>query len=133
MKRDNTPGEWQEEVNQWGGKRRFRMVGGIKEYEMQIKTAGGASVPESRLNEYNRKNSRQYQDQQQKDAFCPFKGSTCRRGECAIFDGQSCKLSQIGKAVTDTQGKSCPFSPYQCRSDCGLYHSGCVLTAERIV
>lgn len=26
------PGEWQEEVNQWGGKRRYRMIGNVKEY-----------------------------------------------------------------------------------------------------
>lgn len=27
------PGEWQEEVNAYGGVKRFRMIGHIKEYE----------------------------------------------------------------------------------------------------
>ena len=34
------PGEWQEEVNQYGGVRRYRMIGNCKEYEMDVTVDG---------------------------------------------------------------------------------------------
>ena len=49
------PGGWQEEVNEWGGVRRFRMIGGIKEYELMITVDGGIKIPESQLEDYNRR------------------------------------------------------------------------------
>lgn len=38
---DAEPGEWQEETNRFGGVRRFRMIGGIKEYECSVRTTNG--------------------------------------------------------------------------------------------
>ena len=40
------PTEWQEEVNQYGGVQRYRMIGGVKEYEMLVKI-DGIEIPQS--------------------------------------------------------------------------------------
>ncbi|MBE7002862.1 MAG: hypothetical protein E7425_01075 [Ruminococcaceae bacterium] len=141
----NNPGEWQEERNQWGGVRRFRMNGKIKEYEPTI-DIDGVEIPESELEDYHRRKHEQTaarieQSRQaalsSKTYACPFRGggNNCKGASCAIFTGDRCALAQIAATATgDTQGKACPFSPYKCRVDCELYKNGCVLTAikERI-
>ena len=48
------PGEWQEEVNQYGGVRRYRMIGNCKEYEMDV-TVDGITIPQSQLEDYHRR------------------------------------------------------------------------------
>lgn len=52
------PGEWQEEVNQYGGVRRYRMIGNCKEYEMDV-TVDGITIPQSQLEDYHRRKKRQ--------------------------------------------------------------------------
>ena len=134
------PGEWQEERNIWGGVRRFRMLGPIKEYEMMV-TVDGIEIPQSELEDYHRRKkereaaaveARKTAPPQPRQLACPFGGGghSCTREKCAIYTGNGCTLAQIAATgTTDTAGKSCPFSPYPCRNDCGLYKNGCVLTA----
>ncbi|MBE7008422.1 MAG: hypothetical protein E7422_04655 [Ruminococcaceae bacterium] len=135
----NNPGEWREERNQWGGVRRFRMVGNVKEYEMMV-SVDGMQIPESELEDYHRhKKEREAAAAELRKAApptrqlaCPFGGGghSCAREKCALFTGDGCTLAQITTGGTgSTAGKSCPFSPYPCRNDCGLYKNGCVLTA----
>ena len=38
---DAEPGEWQEEKNRFGGVRRFRMIGNVREYECEVRTTHG--------------------------------------------------------------------------------------------
>ena len=140
MSKKIIPGEWQTEVNQYGGTRRYRMVGNIKEYEPTV-TINGIEVPQSELAAFHERNKAQTAAQieaskraaqTQKTYACPFNGGnhSCKREKCALYGGDGCTLAQIAaRATTDTAGKSCPFSPYTCRADCGLYKSGCVLTA----
>lgn len=144
MERRNTPpSEWLEEKTFFGGVRRYRWENGVKSYEMMV-TVDGATIPESQLEDYNRRKKEQLAARlEQENATpqgkaCPFNGGghSCNLEKCAVFDGGSCILARIADtAIRDTEGKSCPFSPYQCRPDCGLYKNGCVLTAiqERIV
>jgi len=40
-RKEEEPGEWQEEKNQFGGVRRYRMIGSIKEYETEVTTTHG--------------------------------------------------------------------------------------------
>ena len=129
-------GEWQEEVTQWGGVRRFRMIGGIKEYEMRITVDGGMEIPESQLEDYNRRKKERQETTAPKPVRkeCPFSftGMTheCRREKCAVFYGEACALSSLAAVGTlGTEGKRCPFNPYPCRKDCALYKSGCVIPA----
>lgn len=53
-KKTPIPGEWQEEVNQWGGVRRYRMVGNVKEFETIVTTSYG-DIPQSQLEAYNQR------------------------------------------------------------------------------
>lgn len=48
------PGEWQEEIDKFGGVKRFRMIGHIKEYEPTI-TINGLEIPQSQLADYHRR------------------------------------------------------------------------------
>ena len=66
---DGEPGEWQREPGNFG--RRYRIVGGIKEYEMQIQTAGGM-ITESQLEAENRAVKPQREKPTQRPN-CPFK------------------------------------------------------------
>ena len=142
MSKPIVPGEWQEERNQWGGVRRFRMVGPVKEYEMMV-TVDGMEIPQSELEDYHRRKreaaeaaaeARKTAPPPPRQLACPFGGGghSCTREKCALFTGTGCTLAQITTGGTgSTAGKSCPFSPYACREDCGLYKNGCVLTAFR--
>ncbi len=141
MSKPIVPGEWQEERNPWGGVRRFRMVGPIKEYEMTV-TVDGIEIPQSELEDYHRRKKEREKAAAEvrkaapppRQLACPFGGGghSCTREKCALFTGTGCTLAQITTGGTgSTAGKSCPFSPYTCREDCGLYKNGCVLTAFR--
>lgn len=137
------PGEWQEERNPWGGVRRFRICGGVKEYEAEVLTASGV-IRESELSAHAQREAARIQaeaEEQRKQAtaaalvrHCPFTNSlhsSCKREKCALF-ADGCAISNI---MGDTPSKAasgliCPFSGTTCRTDCALFkNNGCVLTA----
>lgn len=132
------PGEWQTEVNQWGGTRRFRMVGGVKEYELELNTTSGyvsqsklaaqnTEANKMRLEAYRRKEA----EAEAQKRYCPFSSSLhneCSRDKCALFS-TVCVLSRGKTAARDTKGLRCPFNAYMCREKCSLYNNGCLLTA----
>ena len=142
MKNDTTPGEWQTEVNPWGGTHRFRMNGPIKEYEAQV-VIDGVSIPESEVEAYNAR--KREQERQAVEAMkanlqpprktCPFSQAldpVCLGDKCAMFAPGGCTLSRIAAASRNTAGLRCPFNPYPCRESCALYKGGCTYAAERI-
>lgn len=132
------PGEWQREPGAFG--RRYRMVGGIKEYEMEIN-----GVPQSVFFASQKAQKAQQEaarEREQKEAAeraarrrnCPFidsngRNTDCSREACALFIGESCTLARLTPAK-DTEGLQCPFDRYKhkCRKDCALYRNGCTLT-----
>lgn len=134
------PGEWQEEVNQWGGKRRYRMIGNVKEYEMEV-TVDGHTIPQSELTAYHERKKAAEQaraEAEHKRAAtarpprnCPFADgmqTSCTQEKCALYmDG--CTLARLTAAKV-TEGLQCPLSKYKakCRKDCALYNNGCTLT-----
>lgn len=140
MSRHITPGEWQIETNPFGGTRRFRMLGNIKEYEPTVRI-DGIDVPQSELEEFHQRR-REAEERQRAAAtasvmdrpkgICPFKMAknelnvACER-ECAFFGGTSCVLAvTVTQPFRDTQGKPCPVVG-KCRADCTLYANGCKL------
>ena len=134
MHRDQpTPGEWQREPGPFG--KRFRMVGNVKEYEMTVMTSTRGTIPQSQIGE---------SDGQQREprkfvpppppVWCPIMsgGTSCKGEKCALYAGGVCALANHrGDPPADTKGRKCPFNPYQCRDDCGLYRNGCLLTARK--
>lgn len=132
------PGEWQQEPGAFG--RRYRIVGGIKEYEMEIN-----GVPQSVFFASQKAQKAQQEaarEREQKEAAeraarrrnCPFidsngRNTDCSREACALFIGESCTLARLTPAK-DTEGLQCPFDRYKhkCRKDCALYRNGCTLT-----
>ena len=137
------PGEWQEEVNQYGGVRRYRMIGNVKEYEMNV-TVDGITIPQSQLTAYHesKKAAEQARKEAEKNApptpprkNCPFSDgmqTDCKREACAIFLNGGCTIAQISDRppAKATEGLQCPFDRYKrkCRTDCALYKGGCTLT-----
>lgn len=130
--------EWQQEPGLYG--RRYRIVGGIKEYEMDIN-----GVPESVFfaSQKAQKERDAAQREMEKREFlqraalrrnCPFRTgihTDCSREKCALFVSNGCILAQIAsKPAADTAGRQCPFDTYRsnCRQDCALYKGGCALT-----
>lgn len=140
MKNDTTPGEWQTEVNAYGGVRRYRMIGNCKEYEMMV-TVDGISIPESEVSAYHERKRAAEQARMEAEKNrptppppkqCPFVqalDTTCKREKCALFDGKGCTLAPAATAARDTAGLRCPFTSTACRVDCMLYMGGCTLTA----
>ena len=138
------PGEWQEETNQWGGTRRYRMIGGIKEYEPTI-TVDGIEIPQSELTAYHERKKAAEQARREAEKNrpappppknCPLSdgmNTTCTREKCALYmDG--CTLAQISDRppAKATEGLQCPLSKcrHKCRTDCALFNkTGCTLTA----
>lgn len=129
------PGEWQEEVNQWGGVRRFRMVGNVKEYELEVN-----GIPQSRLEEHNKREAERTKARNERDKqraaqwrICPLKvgnmKTACDREGCAFF-GDGCAIPLlIGKPpLRDTEGLRCPISQWKCSKDCAMYDGGCAIT-----
>lgn len=139
------PGEWQEEVNQYGGVRRYRMIGGVKEYEMDV-TVDGITIPQSQLADYHRrkKEAEQARIEAEKNRpappppkNCPLAdgmNTNCTQEKCALFLKGGCTLAQISDRppAKATEGLQCPLSKYKskCRTDCALFNkTGCTLTA----
>lgn len=133
------PGEWQEEINQYGGMRRYRMIGGVKEYEMTV-TVDGIEIPQSELTAYHERKKAAEQARREAEKNrpappppknCPFNDgmqTSCTRDKCALYmDG--CTLARWN-ATKATEGLQCPFSKYRhkCRTDCALYRGGCTFT-----
>ena len=137
--KDEMIGEWQTEVNQWGGVRRYRMVGKIKEYEMMVHTEGG-EIPESQLEEYNRRNREAREKQIANDKgitmpvkICPFKSDLYRRcdGSKCAFYASGCALAHLRTGTPrQTKDLRCPISGSNCGNNCALYANGCALTKE---
>lgn len=135
---NQSQGGWQIEKNQWGGERRFRWVGGIKEYESMIRI-DGIEIPQSELAEYNRRRAEQAkqmmaadQHAQQTHKTCPFK---CAKGsfdtwckhDCAFFHGGGCILATATTRPTeDTRGTSCPIVG-KCNPSCAMFADGCMI------
>lgn len=126
------PGEWQREPGPFG--KRFRMVGNIKEYEMDIN-----GIPESVFHDMKMREKEQaalLEKERQKAVqaarrSCPFAdgaNTDCFREKCAMFlDG--CTIAALTPAK-DTEGLRCPFgrAGRKCNKDCALYSEGCTLT-----
>lgn len=132
-----TPGEWQTDKKG----RRFRKVGNIIEYEMEIYTSG-AVVPQSQMAAHTAQveegKRRRLEEERKKEAEaikvnCPLMSgiqTTCKGEACALFLN-GCALAQLtgGQPAKDTQGLTCPLGQYKtkCRTDCALYKNGCAL------
>ena len=143
--RDPEPGEWQEEVNAYGGVRRFRMVGGIKEYEPTI-IIDGIEIPQSQLEDYHRRR-KEAEERRKAEALeaaknrpeprsCPFINGctiTCRREACKIFFRGKCSLATLADSTgvtieeTPAKGTKCPFSIYGKCDGCALFNGGCAI------
>ena len=131
-------GEWQEERNAFGGVQRYRIIGNVKEYEPELLTSSGISVPQSELEDYRRCNEKAIAAQKESEKNrppqrdCPFRdGITthCKQDECALYYN-GCTLARLNDRppIKDTKGLKCPFNQYTCRPECALYLSGCKLT-----
>ena len=137
---EQEPGEWQQEPGRFG--KRYRMVGGVKEYEMEINGVPESVFFASQKAQKERDEAKYKEDLQNilisKRCNCPFSDSSqnnCKREKCALFIIDSCILAQIGdRPATDTTGKQCPLSreSHQCNADCALYNGGCTLTGIAI-
>lgn len=143
--RDPEPGEWQEEVNAYGGVKRFRMIGQIKEYEPTI-TINGQEIPQSQLADYHRR-QKEAEERRKAEALeaaknrpepksCPFSNgcnNTCQREGCKIFLKGKCSIATIADASgveieeAPAQNSKCPFSIYGRCQGCALFHNGCAL------
>ena len=141
------PGEWQEEIDKFGGVKRFRMIGHIKEYEPTI-TINGLEIPQSQLEDYHR---RQKEAEERRKAAaleelknrpepksCPFSSgnnNTCTREKCSLFLKGKCAIAILadahGTEQTDqteqTQAAKCPFSIYGRCKGCALFNNGCAV------
>ena len=143
---DENPGEWQEEIDKFGGVKRFRMIGHIKEYEPTI-TINGLEIPQSQLEDFHK---RQKEAEERRRAAaeeewknrpparsCPFANgcnNTCTREKCKIFYDGKCSIATVADAVgveieeAPARDKKCPFSIYGKCEGCALYHHGCAIT-----
>lgn len=139
------PGEWQEEVNAYGGVKRFRMIGQIKEYEPTI-TINGLEIPQSQLEDYHRR-QKEAAERRKAEALeaaknrpeprsCPFSNgcnNTCTREGCNIFLKGKCSIATIADASgveieeAPAQNSKCPFSIYGRCQGCALYNKGCAI------
>lgn len=141
------PGEWQEEIDKFGGVKRFRMIGHIKEYEPTI-TINGLEIPESQLADFHKrqKEAEERRKAEQAEALknrpepksCPFSNgcnNTCKREGCKIFLNGKCAIAAIADATgaeieetPATDKARCPFSIYGHCEGCALYNHGCAVT-----
>ena len=140
------PGEWQEEVNAYGGVQRFRMIGGIKEYEPTI-IIDGIEIPQSQLADFH-KRRKKAEERRKAEAMeaaknrpepksCPFSNgcnNTCLREGCKIFLKGKCSIATIAdasgaeiEAAPATDKRKCPFSVYGRCEGCALFSKGCAL------
>ena len=110
----------------------------------KITLSDGATIDntDEAINAYHERNKRNmqaiYQQERQRQQaretgkFCPFhpdahinQNTPCYK-DCALYVGDSCALA-ARKALTDTNGKPCPFRR-RCDPSCALYADGCSLT-----
>ena len=142
---DENPGEWQEEIDKFGGVKRFRMIGHIKEYEPTI-TINGLEIPQSQLEDYHRR-QKEAAERRKAEALeaaknrpepksCPFSNgcnNTCQREGCNIFLKGKCSIATIADAsgveIEEAPAKNskCPFSIYGRCQGCALYNKGCAI------
>lgn len=141
---DENPGEWQEEIDKFGGVKRFRMIGHIKEYEPTI-TINGLEIPQSQLEDYHRR-QKEAAERRKAEALeaaknrpepksCPFSSgnnNTCWREKCSLFLKGKCAIAILADAhgaeqTEQTQATKCPFSIYGRCQGCALFHNGCAL------
>lgn len=138
------PGEWQEEIDKFGGVKRFRMIGHIKEYEPTI-IINGLEIPQSQLADYHRR-QKEAEERRKAEALeaaknrpepksCPFAtgcNNTCTREKCSLFLKGKCAIAILADAhgtdqTEQTQATKCPFSIYGRCKGCALFNSGCAL------
>ncbi len=140
------PGEWQEEIDKFGGVKRFRMIGHIKEYEPTI-TINGREIPQSQLENYHRR-QKEAEERRKAEALeaaknrpepknCPFSNgcnNLCKREGCKIFLNGKCAIAAIAdatgaeiEATPATDKRHCPFSIYGHCKGCALYNHGCAI------
>lgn len=140
------PGEWQEEIDKFGGVKRFRMIGRIKEYEPTI-TINGREIPQSQLEDYHRR-QKEAAERRKAEALeaaknrpeprsCPFSNgcnNTCTREQCKIFFNGKCAIAAIAdatgaeiEAAPATDKRKCPFSIYGHCKGCALFNNGCAV------
>lgn len=139
------PGEWQEEIDKFGGVKRFRMIGHIKEYEPTI-TINGLEIPQSQLENYHRR-QKEAEERRKAEALeaaknrpepksCPFSNgcnNTCQREGCKIFLKGKCSIATIADASgveieeAPAKGSKCPLSIYGNCQSCALFNHGCAL------
>lgn len=141
---DENPGEWQEEIDKFGGVKRFRMIGHIKEYEPTI-TINGLEIPQSQLEDYHRR-QKEAAERRKAEALeaaknrpepksCPFSSgnnNTCWREKCSLFLKGKCAIAILADAhgieqTEQTQATKCPFSIYGRCKGCALYDNGCAI------
>lgn len=141
------PGEWQEEIDKFGGVKRFRMIGHIKEYEPTI-TINGLEIPQSQLENYH-KRQKEAEERRKAAALeelknrpepksCPFSSgnnNTCWREKCSLFLKGKCAIAILAdvhgteqtEKTEQTQATKCPFSIYGRCKGCALYNNGCAI------
>ena len=141
---DENPGEWQEEIDKFGGVKRFRMIGHIKEYEPTI-TINGLEIPQSQLEDYHRR-QKEAAERRKAEALeaaknrpepksCPFSSgnnNTCWREKCSLFLKGKCAIAILADAhgaeqTEQTQATKCPCSIYGRCKGCALYNNGCAI------
>ena len=141
---DENPGEWQEEIDKFGGVKRFRMIGHIKEYEPTI-TINGLEIPQSQLEDYHRR-QKEAAERRKAEALeaaknrpepksCQFSSgnnNTCWREKCSLFLKGKCAIAILADAhgaeqTEQTQATKCPFSIYGRCKGCALYNNGCAI------
>ena len=138
------PSEWQEEIDKFGGVKRFSMIGHIKEYE-PVTYISGIPVPESQIADFHKrqKEAEERRKPEQAEALknrpepksCPFSNgcnNTCKREGCNIFLKGKCSIATIADAsgveIEEAPAKDkrkCPFSIYGHCEGCALYNKGC--------
>ena len=124
--------EWQIEKNEWGGERRYRIVDGVKEYELEVITSGGAVLPQSRLKEHHEAAQRGKPERlaamRTETKRCLFDNGACKGGKCILYD-DGCSLAELTEMRAATEGLYCPFSNEVCNTRCAVYDDGCGLAA----
>lgn len=114
------PGEWQTETTPYGGVRRYRMIGSMKEYEPEIN-----GIPQSVFFARQKRQAEQRAaelEREKKEAAeraarrrnCPFRDgmqTDCTREACALFLN-GCTLARLADQppAKATEGLQCPLA-----------------------
>lgn len=133
------PGEWQTDEN---GKR-YRMVGGVKEFAPTIHTANFGTVYVDDLPKLNQRYQEQEEQRRKQESearadaetgrVCPFKEgrnqlhTKCEKS-CAFYADTACVFASMDIQPTrDTNGADCTISRKRCGEVCAMYNHGCTL------